>query len=85
MKGIQPPNRNWPIIFQKFDILAYFALVTLCGVGNLQYWCQNFSASPLLVRFHYTHLLLLDRGEPDNAELLHVYLTDCFCMTNIIE
>ena len=52
IKVIQPPNINRPIIFQKSDILAYFALVPLYRGGDLHYWCQKFSESSFLVCFH---------------------------------
>ena len=83
-KGNTIPQHLLACIFcQKYDMLAYFALVLLYRDGNRQFWCQNVSAS-LLVCF-FVHMFLFNHREPDNAELLHVYLPDCVRVTNKLD
>ena len=78
----KPKTLRYKAFFFNVDILAYFQLVPLCRGGNLQFRCQQLSASSFLVRFHCTYLLLSDRREPDNEALLRVCLPVCIRVTN---
>ena len=59
-KGNTTPQQKPVYSFnQKYDILAYFALVTIFRAGNLQFRCQQFSTSYFLVSFHYLWFFLV--------------------------
>ena len=85
IKGIQSPNRNWPVIFPEIWYFGIFCTSSAMQRRNLQFWCQRFLQVLSWYIFIVRSFCYSDPREPDNAPLLLVCLPDCFCATNRLD